>query len=146
VIPCHDTSAAHLDERAPFSSEPIVAVDQGGSSTTTDIFMESSLLIGFAHVGSGANSGGTAASDDAQRLPGYAMTHDARGTAEHSEESEEWNHETAAQYVEKYGKDPTNHMTVEAAGQRPGEGRLRKCRRPPLDPASAFTGSQRPLR
>jgi ubiquinone/menaquinone biosynthesis C-methylase UbiE len=49
------------------------------------------------------------------------MTHDAKRAAEHSEETEEWTDETAAQYVEKYGKDPTNRMTVEAAGLVPDD-------------------------
>jgi ubiquinone/menaquinone biosynthesis C-methylase UbiE len=43
------------------------------------------------------------------------MTHDAKHAAEHSEETEVWNDETAAEYVAKWGKDPTNRMTVEAA-------------------------------
>jgi ubiquinone/menaquinone biosynthesis C-methylase UbiE len=47
------------------------------------------------------------------------MTHDSKHAAEHSEETEVWNDETAEQYVAKWGKDPTNRMTVEAAGLKP---------------------------
>jgi ubiquinone/menaquinone biosynthesis C-methylase UbiE len=49
------------------------------------------------------------------------MTHDAKRATEDSQETEEWTDETAAQYVEKYGKDPTNRMTVEAAGLAPDD-------------------------
>ena len=47
------------------------------------------------------------------------MTHDAKHAAGHSEETEVWDDETAEEYVAKWGKDPTNRMTVEAAGLRP---------------------------
>jgi len=47
------------------------------------------------------------------------MTHDSKHTAEHCEEPEIWNDETAEEYVAKWGKDPTNRMTVEAASLRP---------------------------
>ena len=49
------------------------------------------------------------------------MTYDAKRAAEDSQETEDWTDETAAQYVEKYGKDPTNRMTVEAAGLAPDD-------------------------
>jgi ubiquinone/menaquinone biosynthesis C-methylase UbiE len=49
------------------------------------------------------------------------MTQDAKHPAEDSVETEVWNDETAAQYIEKWGKDPTNRMTVEAAGLRPDD-------------------------
>lgn len=49
------------------------------------------------------------------------MAHDVKRAAEHAEETEEWTDETAAQYIEKYGKDPTNRMTVEAAGLAPDD-------------------------
>jgi len=49
------------------------------------------------------------------------MTHDAKHAAGHPEETEEWNDETAATYVAKWGKDPTNRMTVEAAGLKPDD-------------------------
>jgi ubiquinone/menaquinone biosynthesis C-methylase UbiE len=47
------------------------------------------------------------------------VTHDAKHATEHSEEVEVWDDETAEQYVAKWGKDPTNRMTVEVAGLRP---------------------------
>ena len=47
------------------------------------------------------------------------MTHDAKHATEHSQEVEVWDDETAEQYVAKWGKDPTNRMTVEVAGLRP---------------------------
>jgi len=47
------------------------------------------------------------------------MTHDAEHASDASHETEVWNDETAAEYVAKWGKDPTNRMTVEAAGLRP---------------------------
>jgi ubiquinone/menaquinone biosynthesis C-methylase UbiE len=47
------------------------------------------------------------------------MTHDEKHTADHSEETAVWDDETAEQYVAKWGKDPTNRMTVEAANLRP---------------------------
>ena len=43
------------------------------------------------------------------------MTHNA----EHSEETDVWDDETAEQYIAKWGKDPTSRMTVEAAGLGP---------------------------
>ena len=43
------------------------------------------------------------------------MTH----SADHSEETDVWDDETAEQYIAKWGKDPTNRMTVEAAGLGP---------------------------
>jgi len=46
------------------------------------------------------------------------VTHDAK---ESSVETEEWTDETAAAYIAKWGKDPTNRMTVEAAGLTPGD-------------------------
>lgn len=46
---------------------------------------------------------------------------DAKQAWEDSEETEEWTDETAAWYVEKYGEDPTNRMTVEAAGLTPDD-------------------------
>ena len=49
------------------------------------------------------------------------MAHDEERAAEDSEETEEWTDETAAEYVRKYGKDPTNRMTVEAAGLAPDD-------------------------
>jgi len=49
------------------------------------------------------------------------MAHDEKHAGEDSEETEVWNDETAAQYVEKWGKDPTNRMTVEAAGLMPDD-------------------------
>ena len=49
------------------------------------------------------------------------MMHDADRAAEDSQETEEWTDETAAQYFAKYGKDPTNRMTVEAAGLAPDD-------------------------
>ena len=49
------------------------------------------------------------------------MTHDPKHATGQGEETEVWNDETAAQYVEKWGKDPTNRMTVEAAGLRPDD-------------------------
>jgi ubiquinone/menaquinone biosynthesis C-methylase UbiE len=47
------------------------------------------------------------------------VTHDAKHATEHSEEVEVWDDETAEQYVAKWGKHPTNRMTVEVAGLRP---------------------------
>jgi len=47
------------------------------------------------------------------------MTHEPKQTSEDSEETAVWNDETAAEYVAKWGKDPTNRMTVEAAGLQP---------------------------
>jgi len=49
------------------------------------------------------------------------MGHDAEHSSGSGEETEVWNDETAAQYVEKWGKDPTNRMTVEAARLQPGD-------------------------
>ncbi len=49
------------------------------------------------------------------------MTHDAKHASEPSEETDVWDDETAAEYVAKWGKDPTNRMTVEAAGLRPDD-------------------------
>jgi len=46
------------------------------------------------------------------------MTHEAEHATGSSQETEVWNDETAAEYVAKWGKDPTNRMTVEAAGLR----------------------------
>jgi ubiquinone/menaquinone biosynthesis C-methylase UbiE len=43
------------------------------------------------------------------------MTRDA----ENPKEIDVWDDETAEQYIAKWGKDPTNRMTVEAAGLRP---------------------------
>jgi ubiquinone/menaquinone biosynthesis C-methylase UbiE len=47
------------------------------------------------------------------------VTHDAKHATEHSQEVEVWDDETAEQYVAKWGKHPTNRMTVEVAGLRP---------------------------
>jgi len=47
------------------------------------------------------------------------MIHDEKHAGEHSEETKVWNDETAAEYVAKWGRDPTNRMTVEAAGLKP---------------------------
>ena len=47
------------------------------------------------------------------------MTHDSKHAAEHSAETDVWDDETAEEYVAKWGKDPTNPMTVEVAGLRP---------------------------
>jgi len=47
------------------------------------------------------------------------MTHDEKQAAEDSEETAVWDDETAEQYIAKWGKDPTNRMTVEAAGLGP---------------------------
>jgi ubiquinone/menaquinone biosynthesis C-methylase UbiE len=49
------------------------------------------------------------------------VTHEAKRATEHCEEVEVWDDETAEQYVAKWGKDPTNRMTVELAGLRPEE-------------------------
>jgi ubiquinone/menaquinone biosynthesis C-methylase UbiE len=49
------------------------------------------------------------------------MTKDAKRAWEESEETEDWTDETAAWYVEKYGEDPTNRMTVEAAELKPDD-------------------------
>ncbi len=49
------------------------------------------------------------------------MAHDEGRTAADSEETEEWTDETAAEYVRKYGEDPTNRITVEAAGLAPDD-------------------------
>ena len=46
------------------------------------------------------------------------MTHDPTDA---SVETEEWNDETAAAYFAKWGKDPTNRMTVEAADLAPDD-------------------------
>ena len=47
------------------------------------------------------------------------MAHEVRDPTGHSQETEEWTEETVAEYIEKYGKDPTNRMTVEAAELSP---------------------------
>jgi ubiquinone/menaquinone biosynthesis C-methylase UbiE len=47
------------------------------------------------------------------------VTHDEKHTDEHCEETDVWDDETAEEYVAKWGKDPTNRMTVEAAGLGP---------------------------
>ncbi|MBW2692210.1 MAG: class I SAM-dependent methyltransferase [Deltaproteobacteria bacterium] len=45
--------------------------------------------------------------------------HDEKHAADHSEETDVWDDETAEQYIAKWGKDPTNRMTIEAAGLGP---------------------------
>jgi ubiquinone/menaquinone biosynthesis C-methylase UbiE len=44
------------------------------------------------------------------------VTHDEKHAAEHSVETDVWDDETAEQYIAKWGKDPSNRMTVEAVG------------------------------